>query len=167
MTTLKTTLEDLIKAERALEAALVHTLTNASAYRTAGDENAHEVICQERLHISRAQEAIRQSKVRLQALGEHAAVQADKVATHEKATQRGLWQRRHRLNVVEREQLVRLNHKYGTYTGPDVTRGTKPEKTVCCYCTGRRMPGRVTCAAQACIARWQTHLQEKNNACAS
>ncbi len=36
----------------------------------------------------------------------------------EKAKQRGLWQRRHRLNVVERETLVELNRKYGTYLGP-------------------------------------------------
>jgi DUF1009 family protein len=36
----------------------------------------------------------------------------------EKAKQRGMWQRRHRLNVVEREELVKLNRKYGTYTGP-------------------------------------------------
>lgn len=38
----------------------------------------------------------------------------------ERAKQRGLWQRRHRLNVVERQEIYELNQKYGTYTGPKV-----------------------------------------------
>jgi hypothetical protein len=162
MTTLKTTLEDLIKAERALEAALVHTLTNCSAFRTAGNTDAVELICRERRDLDKAQQLIRNTKERLQALAEHAPVQADKLAKHEQARQRGLWQRRHRLNVVERAELVELNQKHGTYTGPDVTRGTKREKTVCPYCTAARMPGQITCAAQACQARWQAHLDSKH-----
>lgn len=131
MTTLKTTLEDLIKAERALEAALVRTLTNCSAFRTAGNTDAVEVICRERLNLDKAQEMIRASKERLQALAEYQPARDAKIAKHEKAKQRGLWQRRHRLNVVERAELVELNARYGTYTGPaNVTRGTKRELTM-------------------------------------
>jgi hypothetical protein len=74
MTTLKTTLEDLIKAERALEAALVHTLSNASTFRTAGDTNGLELICRERRDLDKAQTLIRNTKERLQALAEHSFV---------------------------------------------------------------------------------------------
>jgi hypothetical protein len=74
MTTIKTTLEDLIKAERALEAALVHTLSNASTFRTAGNANGLELICRERRELDKAQEIIRGSKMRLQALAEHTKI---------------------------------------------------------------------------------------------
>jgi hypothetical protein len=37
------------------------------------------------------------------------------------AKQRGLWQRRHRLNIVERQELLDLNRKYGLYNGPKRT----------------------------------------------
>jgi hypothetical protein len=71
---MKHTLEDLIKAERALEAALVRTLTDASSYRTAGDGNGYDIIMRERCELDKAQEIIRQSKGRLQALAEHSKI---------------------------------------------------------------------------------------------
>jgi hypothetical protein len=155
---MKHTLEDLIKAERALEAALVRTLTDCSRFRTAGNTDAVDVICRERLNLDKAQDMIRESKERLQALAEYQPARDAKIAKHEKAKQRGLWRRRHRLNVVERAELVELNARYGTYTGPaDVPRGTitpadgyPPDWPKCPACGKPAMDGHITCGQAAC-----------------
>lgn len=71
---MKHTLEDLIKAERALEAALVRTLTVAFSYDTAGNKNAAEAVMRERRDMQRAQNIVGAVKARLQALAENSKI---------------------------------------------------------------------------------------------